>query len=257
MQIEIFESYAALSQQLAEKILQLVKSNPEAVLCLAAGDTPRLAYQLLAEKAKAEKMVFSRCTFIGLDEWVGVPPENEGSCHFFLRHNVFEPLSIPSSQVHLFNALSDDLNAACRRMDSIISKAGGIDCMVVGIGMNGHIGFNEPGASFHLTAHVIKLDENTRSVGQKYFSQPTVLDKGITLGLQQLLLSKETILIANGLKKAEILKKAIEGPIDPAVPASIMQNHPNGIIFIDKDAATLLRSTHPGLKPKNGHASNR
>jgi glucosamine-6-phosphate isomerase len=255
MQIQIFDNYSALSQQLAERILEIVKTNRDTVLCLAAGDTPKLAYRLIAEKAKAERIDFTKCTFIGLDEWVGIPPENEGSCHFFLNNNLFKPLSISSSQVHLFNALSGDLHAECRKMDAVISKTEGIDCMVVGIGMNGHIGFNEPGVSFDLTAHVIHLDDNTRAVGQKYFSEKTVLDKGITLGFQHLLLAKEARLIANGSKKAVILKKAIEEPMHSGVPASIMQSHSNGFIMIDKEAASLLQPATFSAKQKNGHDS--
>src|SRR5688572_1657869 len=200
MQIQIFENYHSLSDNLSEKILDLVKKNPAAVLCLAAGDTPRLAYQLIAEKAQVRTIDFTRCTFIGLDEWVGIPKENEGSCHFFLKTNLLDPLSIPPSQVHLFDALAPNLDEACKKMDSIIAKTGGIDCMVVGIGMNGHIGFNEPGVDFGLLSHVIRLDENTRTVGQKYFLKTTKLEKGITLGLQHLRLAKEAILIASGKK---------------------------------------------------------
>ncbi len=242
MQIQIFDSYQKLSDHLAERIVGLVKKNPAAVLCLAAGDTPRLAYQLIAEKSRNEKIDFSQCTFIGLDEWVGIPPANEGSCHYFLKTNFFDPLAIASSQIHLFDALTNNLQEACKKMDATITKAGGIDCMVVGIGMNGHIGFNEPGVDFGLMSHVIQLDENTRQVGQKYFSNKTTLEKGITLGLQHLLHAKEAILIANGRKKAEIIQRAIESPVQSSVPASIMQTHPNGWIMIDQEAALLLQN---------------
>ena len=250
MQVQIFENYDTLSDQLADRIIALVKKNPASVLCLAAGDTPRLAYQLISKKANTQKIDFTKCTFIGLDEWVGIPPENEGSCHFFLQANLFEPLSIGAAQVHLFDALTPNLEEACRQMDAIITKAGGIDCMVVGIGMNGHIGFNEPGVDFSLRSHVIHLDENTRQVGQKYFAQKTRLEKGITLGLQHLLQSKEAILIANGKKKAEIIRLAIESPVQSSVPASIMQTHPNGWVMIDKEASSLLQK-HSSIANEN------
>ena len=243
MEIQIFDSYHKLSEKLAERIILLIQKKPAAVVCLAAGDTPRLAYELIAKIALAKKIDFSRCTFIALDEWVGIPPENEGSCHFFLKKNLFEPLSIDTSQIHLFDALATDLEQECRKMNAAISNVGGIDCIVVGIGMNGHIGFNEPGVAWDLSSHVTDLDDNTRSVGQKYFSQKTRLDKGITLGLQQLLDAREAILIANGKKKAEIVQSAFESPPQTSVPASIMQVHPNGYIMIDREAASLLSIT--------------
>src|SRR5688572_28835984 len=124
MRVQIFENYRTLSDHLAEKILALVKKNPAAVLCLAAGDTPRLTYQLIVEKALAEKIDFSKCTFIGLDEWVGIQPENEGSCHFFLKTNLFDPLAIAPSQVHLFDALTQNPDEECKKMDAMIVKAG-------------------------------------------------------------------------------------------------------------------------------------
>ncbi len=252
MQLKIFDSYTAMSHQLATNIIELVKKNNAAVLCLAAGDTPKLAYELIVEKAGSSRISFNHCTFIGLDEWVGIPPENEGSCHYFLKKNLFDPLNIRPAQVHLFDALSGNLEKECIQMNKVIASAGGIDCMVVGIGMNGHIGFNEPGVPFDLPVHVVNLDENTRAVGQKYFNKPTLLQKGITLGLQNLLAAREAILIANGLKKAAIIKQAVEGTIDPAVPASIMQLHANGSVMVDKEAASLLSRTHG-----NNHAPNR
>src|SRR5688572_19733676 len=160
MQLKIFDSYTAMSHQLATNIIELVKQNNAAVLCLAAGDTPKLAYELIVEKAGSSRISFNHCTFIGLDEWVGIPPENEGSCHYFLKKNLFDPLNIRPAQVHLFDALSGNLEKECIQMNKVIASAGGIDCMVVGIGMNGHIGFNEPGVPFDLPVHVVNLDEN-------------------------------------------------------------------------------------------------
>ena len=240
MQLQIFKNYDELSFHAGERIIALVKNNPDAVLCLAAGDTPRLAYNLMTKKAFEEKIDFSRCTFIGLDEWVGIPPENEGSCRFFLRTNIFDPLHISASQIHLFDALSENLNQECVAMDKTIREKGGIDLMLVGVGMNGHIGFNEPGVSVNNYSHVIELDDATQSVGQKYFKQPTTLKKGITLGLNHLLEAREVIMVANGLKKAEVIRKALEAEINTDIPASIIRTHPHGIVMIDEGAGSLL-----------------
>jgi glucosamine-6-phosphate isomerase len=241
MQLQIFKSYNELSLHAAERIIALVKNKPGAVLCLAAGDTPRLAYNLVTKKAIEEKIDFSHCTFIGLDEWVGIPPENEGSCHFFLRTNIFDPLHISSSQIHLFDAMSENLVQECVVMDKIIAEKGGIDLMLVGVGMNGHIGFNEPGVSVNNYSHVIDLDSATQSVGQKYFKNTTTLKKGITLGLNHLLEAREVIMMANGLKKAEVISKALEAKINTNIPASIIRTHPHGVVMIDEEAGSLLK----------------
>jgi galactosamine-6-phosphate isomerase len=241
MELRVYKDYTELSQQVAASIIDTVRKNPEAVLCLAAGDTPKLTYATMVEKAKSKLIDFSRCTFIGLDEWVGIPPDNEGSCHYFLHHNLFNPLKIASSQIHVFDALSPDPAYECGKMDFIIQEKGGIDLMLVGIGMNGHIGFNEPGVSFDLYSHVIDLDENTQAVGQKYFSSTIALPKGITLGLRHFLKSRMAILIANGNKKAPVIKKALKETVNNQMPASIIQQHVNGWVMIDEEAASLIR----------------
>ncbi len=241
MQQKIYKDYHTLSQHSADEIIDLVTKKPEAVVCLASGDTPRLMCKLMTERAIKEKVDFSRCTFIGLDEWVGIPPENEGSCHFFFQTQVFKPLQVSSSQIHLFNALSKDPAQECAVMDKIIREKGGIDLMIVGVGMNGHIGFNEPGTSFDHYSHVIDLDSTTTSVGQKYFAQPVALKQGITLGLKHLLESKKVIVLANGIKKAAIIKKVLEDKVSSETPASIIRLHPLGILMIDEEAASLLK----------------
>ena len=240
MQLKIYKDHHGLSEAAANEIIDLVKNKPGAVLCLASGDTPRLTCKLFAEKAIKEKLDLSRITFIGLDEWVGIPPENDGSCHYFFQHELIEPLHFSADQVHLFNAMSPDLQAECRKMDNIIFEKGGIDLMIVGIGMNGHIGFNEPGVSFDNYSHVIDLDNTTVSVGQKYFKTAVSLQKGITLGLKHLQESKKVLLLANGEKKSGVIKKTVEGEITSSFPASIMQKHSNGFVMIDEEAAGLL-----------------
>lgn len=240
MQLKIHKDYKILSEHAAFEIVAMVKGKPDAVLCFASGDTPRLAYSLLSETGVKENADFSRCIFIGLDEWVGIPPDNEGSCSFFLHNTVFKPLHIESGKIHLFNALSGNLAEECKKMDKIIFEKGGIDLMVVGVGMNGHIGFNEPGVPTDKYSHVINLDNTTQTIGQKYFKQAVLLKQGITLGLKHLMEAKKVILMANGIKKAEVIKKAIEEKVNNNMPASIMQTHPAGIVMIDEEAGSLL-----------------
>ncbi|MBS1917813.1 MAG: glucosamine-6-phosphate deaminase [Bacteroidetes bacterium] len=240
MEVKIFDDYDALSQRTAEEVIKLVKEKPDAVVCLASGNTPLGTCEWIAKKVKAEKIDISKCNFIGLDEWVGVPKENTGSCSYFFHHNLFEPLNISAEKIFLFDALSNDLNGECKKMDNIIKEKGGIDLIIVGIGMNGHIGFNEPGVDFSLLSHVISLHETTITVGQKYFAGAIKLSKGITLGLGHLMNAQKAILIANGKAKAEVISKTVNEPVNNNFPAGIMQKHPDGFVFVDKDAASIL-----------------
>lgn len=210
------------------------------MLCLASGDTPRLAYSLTAERAIAEKVDFSRCTFAALDEWMGIAPENPGSCQYFLRHYLFDPLNIPEDNIHFFDAMSSDPENECKKMNEVILRKGPLDLMIVGIGMNGHVGFNEPGQSFEQYAHVVDLDETSKVVGQKYFRESTVLSKGLTLGLRHMTEAKKVLLIASGLKKAEIIRKTIEEEVGPKIPATAIRKHPGAYVMVDKDAASLI-----------------
>jgi galactosamine-6-phosphate isomerase len=240
MKVTIYKDYEALSEAAAAIMINAIKQKPAAVLCLASGHTPLLTCQLFVKKVVAEKINLSQVTILSLDEWVGVTPENKGSCHHFFYTTVFNPLQLSPNQFHVFNALADDLQNECAKMDTIIADRGGIDLMIVGIGMNGHIGFNEPGVSFTNYSHVIDLDETTIAIGQKYFTEATTISKGITIGLQHLMNAKEVLLLANGSKKAGVVKQTIEGPVTKNFPASIMQQHSNGSILIDEEAASLL-----------------
>ena len=241
MQLKIYDDHQGLSDTAANEIVSLIRNKPGAVLCLASGETPRLTCQLLVQKVKNENIDLSQLTMIGLDEWVNVPPDNEGSCHYFFKNELINPLQIPGKQVHLFNAMSDKLQDECRKMDAVIRDKGGIDLMLVGIGMNGHIGFNEPGVSFDNYSHVIDLDDTTLTVGQKYFKSKVALQKGITLGLKHLQESKKVLLLANGTKKADVIRKTVEEKVTNTFPASIMQTHANGFVMVDKEAASLLK----------------
>lgn len=248
MATKIYNDCEALSREVCNEIVGQVRHKPDSVLCLAAGDTPRQAYNLLKQSAIEENVDFTKCTFVGLDEWLGIPPENEGSCAFFLRTNIFFPMGIPTSNIYLFNSLSADPEMECRKMDEHIRQSGGIDLMLVGVGMNGHIGFNEPGASADLYAHVIDLDETTQAVGQKYFRESTPLRKGITLGFKHIIESRRVIMMASGTKKAAIIRKALEWPVSTQVPASLIRQHAHATIMLDRDAASALaseRATNP------------
>lgn len=240
MKLQIHDTYAAMSAAAAALVMDTLRAKPTALLCFATGDTPRLTYELLAARIQEEKVDTSQCTLIGLDEWLGIPPENEGSCDYFLHHYLINPLGLKPRQVHLFDGLSDDLENECAMMNGLISDKGGIDLALVGVGMNGHIGFNEPGTPVDAAAHVSALEPITTQVGQKYFMGEQPLHSGLTVGLKQLLEAGQLIMIANGEKKAPVLRQMMEGEISNLFPASLLRQQVNGFLLTDSAAATML-----------------
>lgn len=241
MKIEIYRDYGQLSEQVADKVAETVRAKPAAVLCLASGHTPVGVFENLVSLARTGSVDFGRCTFVGLDEWAGIPPQNEGSCFHLLGTKLFNPLKISKTQVLFFDGTAKDPAAECRRMDTAIASLGGIDLMLLGIGMNGHIALNEPGTPWHLRSHVVDLDETTRTVGQKYFTKKTALRQGITLGLQYLRESRLTLLMASGGAKSPVVRQALEGEVSEQLPASIFQTLPEALVMLDEAAASGLR----------------
>ena len=234
MEIKVFEDHKALSKAVAEHILSLIKDKPSATIVLTSGDTPRQSYDMLAQISKTEE--FKDVLIIGLDEWVGIPAENEGSCQYIVSKHLLNPLGISALNYTFFNATAADLTKECERIDSLIAARGGLDLMLVGVGLNGHIGLNEPGSSFDAGCQITDLAPITVEIGQKYFSTATPLTKGITIGLGHLLKAKEAILMASGLGKAPILQRIQNEEISEELPASVFKLHPNGKIWIDKAA---------------------
>jgi glucosamine-6-phosphate isomerase len=244
MQVTIFNSQEILARWAARKIIDLVTQKPNAVLCLAAGETPRLTYQYLVEFVKKEGIDFSAVQYVSLDEWVDIAPSNTGSCYYFLRQCLFDPLLINPGNIHFFNSIKSELPASCEKINRVIERLNGIDLALLGTGMNGHIGFNEPNIPVDLLAHVVELDPITRQVGQKYFSENTALHSGISLGMSQIMQSGTILLLATGQKKAAIMKKALEENVSMAVPASFVQHHTNAFVLLDQEAAHLLTKAY-------------
>ncbi|OIN60799.1 glucosamine-6-phosphate deaminase [Arsenicibacter rosenii] len=240
MSFRRFPTYAELSQHAAEHIAALLKRKPDALICLASGATPIGTFHQLVELAQTGHANLNQCSFIGLDEWVGMGPDDEGSCSYHLYHDLFIPLAIPAERIHYFNAKADDLAAECRRIDDAIAAHGGLDLLLVGIGLNGHIALNEPGTPFTHYCHVIDLHETTITVGQKYFTKPTPLTRGITIGLQHLMDAREVILMANGHGKAPVINQAMTAPVSTDFPATIIQRHPNAHVWVDEAAGALV-----------------
>lgn len=240
MTIQAFPDHDTLSQYTAEHIAAIVNQKPDALLCLASGDTPIETFRRFVKLAQEERVDVSQCTFVGLDEWVGFGPDDAGSCSYYVFRDLFIPLKLRPDQIYVFNAKADELAAECTRIDKLIDSRGGLDLLLVGMGMNGHIALNEPGTPVDLGCHVVELAESTKTVGQKYFTQETTLTQGITLGLRHLTAAHEVILLVSGEKKASMLREALRGPVNEQVPASILQDQPNAQIWIDEAAGSLL-----------------
>lgn len=240
MDFQRFPDYDDLSQHTAGYIAQVINQKPNALLCLASGDTPIETYHRLVALVQAGRVDISQCTFVGLDEWVGFGPDDVGSCSYYVYRDLFRPLALRADQVHVFDAKASDLAAECSRIDTLIESRGGLDLLLVGMGMNGHIALNEPGTPFDLGCHVVELAESTKTVGQKYFAQTTTLTQGITLGLRHLTEARDVILLVSGTKKAPTLREALMGPVSVQLPASIVQNRPNVHVWVDEAAGSLL-----------------
>ena len=240
MKISIYPTNDEMSLAAAKLIALQVKEKPSSLICFPSGESPAGVFRHLIEMVNNSSIDLSECYFVGLDEWVGLGAEDDGSCTKFLQENFFGPASIKEEKIYFFNAKAADLDAECEAMDAHIKKYGPLDVMMVGIGMNGHIGLNEPGTKFNLYANHSALDPVTVTVGQKYFKQETHLTGGITLGLKHLQEAKIPLLVASGKKKAEILQKALLGEITSQVPASIFQQLDNGVVLLDEEAASKL-----------------
>jgi glucosamine-6-phosphate isomerase len=237
MTIHTFPDYEALSEAIANLIIEVLKQKPDALICIASGDTPLGVCKFLA---KSDKKRFEKCTFVGLDEWVGMDENDEGSCKYGIYQNLLIPLNFPSERIKYFDAKAQDLDSECQKINEFIASRGGLDVMIVGVGMNGHIALNEPNTPFDIYAHVSDLEEVTKSVGQKYFTKETILTQGITLGLAHIQEAKLPILIANGQRKAPVINKALTLEITEQFPASIFQKIERSIVMLDLEAAQEL-----------------
>ncbi|AJY76892.1 glucosamine-6-phosphate deaminase [Paenibacillus beijingensis] len=237
MIVEIKQNYNELSYYTALMIAEYVGRKPDCIMCLAAGNTPVGTLRYLVQMAQEQKVDFGTCRFVGLDEWVGMDKTSDGSAQETLYQEFFSPLSIRPSQIHFFEALSDDLQSECKRIDDYIATEGPIDLMLLGLGVNGHLGLNEPGVDFDSGSHVTELSQTTVTVGQKYFKQRQELTGGITLGIRQIMESETVILIASGKNKADAVYRLQHGEVTNELPASILQRHTNCFVILDQDAA--------------------
>jgi len=241
MRMIIARDYQELSKKAADIIAEVIKNKPNAVLGLATGSTPIGMYKQLVTYNKDKLVDFSKVTTFNLDEYVGIPANHPKSYQYFMKDNFFDHTNIDQKRTHIPNGMTSNIELECNDYDEMIRAHGGIDIQVLGIGNNGHIGFNEPDDTLTVGTHVTRLTEDTIKANARFFdSMDEVPTKAITMGLGDIMKAKEIILIASGEAKADIISKLLAGKIDTQMPASLLQIHPNVTVIVDQLAGQLI-----------------
>lgn len=234
MEIIYCPDYSAMSKQASEVVAKSIKSNPRLVLGLATGSTPEGLYAELINKFEAGEIDFHDITSFNLDEYVGLSSDNRQSYHYYMAYRLFDHINIEKSKAHIPDGTTVDLNKECEDYEIAIAAAGGIDLQILGLGLDGHIGFNEPGTSFSSRTHVAELAKSTIEANSRFFNDiAEVPTSAITMGLETIMQAKSIVLVVSGISKADILTRVLYGPISTAVPASILQNHPDVTLITD------------------------
>lgn len=241
MRIYVTEDYHTMSRRVANILAAQVILKPDCVLGLATGSTPVGAYKLLVERYKTGDLDFSQVRSINLDEYVGLAPGHDQSYRYFMQSNLFDHVNINPDNTNVPDGLAADPVEECRRYNDVIRRFGPIDLQLLGMGHNGHIGFNEPADDFERETHVVDLTETTIQANARFFaSADEVPRQAITMGIQTIMQAKKVLVAVSGKDKAEIVKQAFTGPVTPKVPASILQMHPDVVLVGDKAALSLM-----------------
>ncbi len=241
MEVRVFETYEEMSRHAARMIAERIKAKPNLVLGLATGSTPVGTYQELIRLHKEEGLDFSQVRSFNLDEYLGIAGDHDQSYRYFMNANLFDHININKANTRVPDGTAADPAASCRQYEEDIKAGGGIDFQVLGVGGNGHIAFNEPGSSRDSRTRVVDLDEGTIKANSRFFdSVDDVPKQAISMGMATIMEIKEVILLANKAGKADAIVKTIEGPVTEAVPASLLQEHPNVTFLVEKEAAGKL-----------------
>jgi len=226
-----------------EDLRRQLERKPDSVLGLPTGSTPMMVYRELVAQQAQGKIDFSHVTTFNLDEYVGLDEKHAQSYKYYMYENFFRHVNIDLNNTHIPNGTTKNLEEECRRYENLIEQSGGIDWLLLGIGLNGHIGFNEPGESLIAATHVQKLREETRTANVRFFgSSQNVPTHAITMGMGSILKVMKIVLVAFGKEKAEIVAKAINGPVTTWVPASFLQLHRDVTFVLDQEAASEIKS---------------
>ena len=225
----------------AEIIIDLINKKPDAVLGLATGSSPESTYTELVKAYRDGRVSFKKVRCINLDEYVGLSENDEQSYHCFMRKKLFSKVDVEPENTHIPNGKARDIYEECQRYSALIKNLGGVDLQLLGIGHNGHIGFNEPSDIFSDGTHVVELTTSTIEANSRFFpSKNEVPTRAITMGTEQIMRAKRIILLAFGEGKAEALHRALRGEISPTCPASILQKHKNLTVIADTEALSKI-----------------
>lgn len=235
------ENYEHMSRKGANIVSAQVIMKPDCTLGLATGSTPVGMYRQLISWYEKGDLDFSEVRSINLDEYVGLKPDDKNSYRYFMNDNLFDHVNIDKANTHVPNGMAGDIQAECDRYNGLLRQNGGLDMQVLGIGRNGHIGFNEPGDAFEKETCCIALTQSTLDANARYFDSVDAMPhKAITMGIKSIMQSKSILLLVSGENKAEALYNSFWGPVTPKVPASILQLHNNVTIVADDAALTLV-----------------
>ena len=241
MKVYIGKNYDEMSRIAANVLSAQVTMKPDCVLGLATGSTPIGTYKVLIERCAKGDLDFSQVKSINLDEYVGLSGEHDQSYRYFMNNNLFNHINIDKANTNVPNGLAEDVDAECERYNNIINTLGPIDIQVLGMGHNGHIGFNEPDDHFPLETHKVDLAQSTIDANARFFAPADEVPRqALTMGIKTIMQAKKVLVVVSGKDKAEIVKKAFTGPVTPQVPASILQMHSDVILVADEAAASLL-----------------
>ena len=240
--IYVGKDYQDVSRKAANIMSAQIIMKPNAVLGLATGSTPVGLYKQLIEWYNKGDLDFSQITSVNLDEYKGLSGDNDQSYRYFMNTNLFDHVNIDKTRTYVPNGLEEDSDKACADYNEIIRSVGGIDIQLLGIGGNGHIGFNEPGEAFEKETHCVDLTESTIKANARFFeSMDEVPKQAYTMGIKNIMAAKKILLVATGSAKADALYKSLYGPITPNVPASILQLHQDVTVVADEDALSLIK----------------
>ncbi|MBQ8320283.1 MAG: glucosamine-6-phosphate deaminase [Clostridia bacterium] len=240
MKVIITENYEEMSAKAAELIISIVKNNPNAVLGLATGSSPIGTYENMAKDHRENGTSYKSVTTVNLDEYVGLTADHDQSYAYFMRHNLFDHIDVKLSNTHLPCGSASDVAAECDRYNALLENYKQ-DVQVLGLGSNGHIGFNEPGTPFDSVTHLVDLTENTIKDNSRLFASiDEVPRQALSMGIKNIMNAKSILVVVSGKNKAKAVKGMVKGEITPDLPASVLQLHPFVTVICDKDAASEL-----------------
>ncbi len=241
MNIYKTKNYEEMSRRAAAILSAQVILKPNCVLGLATGSSPVGLYECLVKQYQNGELDFSKVTSVNLDEYKGLAPDHPQSYRKFMDSHLFDHINIDKTHTFVPNGLEEDSDKACRDYDRFIEQTGGVDLQLLGLGNNGHIGFNEPGETFQCGTHCIELTQSTIEANKRFFaSEAEVPRYAHTMGIRGIMCAKKILLIVSGKAKAEALKAALYGPVTPKVPASVLQLHPDVAVVADEEAMQLI-----------------